>query len=259
MSGSSRGQSTGIIIPAKVREQLELAQAPKPRITSTEAELTARELLIQKHRSPEAMPTPPVPKQITKAMEKAQTNKVASKPTKKVKNKPAKTSARLVKVENGGEVPIFLKTTSGHQMSPVTVTPRVTPSTGIQSDGPLSRAGKSRVERAVSFTNKCKPSLLTKGVTAGVMLSMELHRANLVNGTQGLLVLKARRGAILKEAAYCSVCHTSAAPLYRYADSNYGPIILCSVCKTPAFEHSYGYADAMPLAVDHAHAHKGKW
>jgi len=142
--------AAGIIIPAKVREQLELAQAPKPRITSTEAELTARELLIQKHRSPEAMPTPPVPKQITKAMEKAQTNKVASKPTKKVKNKPAKTSARLVKVENGGEVPIFLKTTSGHQMSPVTVTPRVTPSTGIQSDGPLSRAGKSRVERAVS-------------------------------------------------------------------------------------------------------------
>ena len=47
--------------------------------------------------------------------------------------------------------------------------------------------------------------------------------------------------------------------MWRYQDSNYGVIYLCSLCKNLAFERSFGYADAMPLKVDHAHAHKGKW
>lgn len=101
-------------------------------------------------------------------------------------------------------------------------------------------------QRQVPLTNQVKDS-------------MEKHRVHLVDGSLGAVKLKVRRGKILKSEGHCSSCHTAAAPLTRYADSNYGPVILCTVCKIRAFELTFGHADAMPLKVDHAHAHKGKW
>ncbi|MBL0651699.1 hypothetical protein [Aeromonas caviae] len=178
----------------------------------------------------------------------------------KTVKKPTKRPATLVKVEGDGKVDIYLKVTDKTDLQCSALNQKAHLRGKVLKDREiLSRAGKGRVERATSFSLRHTQSPLTEGLTAGIVLSMELHKANLVTGSEGLLVLKAHRGSMLKSAAYCSVCHSSTAPLYRYADSNYGPVILCSVCKTQAFERSFGYADAMPLAVDHAHAHKGKW
>jgi hypothetical protein len=178
----------------------------------------------------------------------------------KAGKKNSKSQPTLVKVENDGQVDIFLKVTAKTDLEQSALNKSADQGIGaVKNREKLSRAGQSRVERATSFSNRHTSSLLTKGLTPGVMLSMEWHKVNLVTGTQGPLVLKVHRGAFLKEAAFCSVCHSPVAPLYRYADSNYGPVILCSVCKTQVFERSFGHADAMPLAVDHAHAHKGKW
>lgn len=117
----------------------------------------------------------------------------------------------------------------------------------------------SRVDKALalagvtsSLPQPQQPDLLIKA-------SLEKHLVNIVDGKHGKLMLHVRRGAVLKEAGHCSVCFTSTAPLTRYAESNYGPVMLCSVCKVTAFETSFGHADAMPLKVDHAHAHRGKW
>lgn len=117
----------------------------------------------------------------------------------------------------------------------------------------------SRVDKAIALAGvkpsrpkQQQPDLLVK-------VSFEKHSVNMVDGKHGKLMLHVKRGNILKTAGHCSVCFTSAAPLTRYADSNYGPVMLCSVCKVSAFETSFGHADAMPLKMDHAHAHKGKW
>ncbi len=203
---------------------------------------------------------PPTPAYSVSEPQSNTMQKAAGKKLARADKRSVKRPSTLVKVESGGEVDIFLKVAHKTDLGRSALNQNARPSVMVVKDREtLSRAGKGRVERATSYSLRHTQSSLSKGLTAGVSISMELHKANLVTGTEGLLVLKVRRGSILKGAAYCSVCHTPVAPLYRYADSNYGPVILCSVCKTQAFERSFGHADAMPLAVDHAHAHKGKW
>ncbi|HDN2727576.1 TPA: hypothetical protein P1K84_004978 [Klebsiella quasipneumoniae] len=82
---------------------------------------------------------------------------------------------------------------------------------------------------------------------------------NLVSGEHGPLILKVRRGKIVTEKHYCAECHSYISPIRAYADSNYGKVHLCTPCHLAAFNRSFGHADAMPLKLDHAHAHKGKW
>lgn len=82
---------------------------------------------------------------------------------------------------------------------------------------------------------------------------------NIVNGEYGALILKVKRGKKVLEPHYCAQCRKFEKSLWRYQNSNYGMVYLCSICKTTAFERSFGHADAMPLKVDHAHYHKGKW
>jgi hypothetical protein len=82
---------------------------------------------------------------------------------------------------------------------------------------------------------------------------------NICDGRFGQVVLKVKKGKFVGESHYCADCLKFDKPIWRYQNSNYGVIYLCSLCKTLAFERSFGYADAMPLKVDHAHAHKGKW
>lgn len=187
------------------------------------------------------------------------TDKVAAKTQQKANKKPYKSQSELVKQDTGGSVDIFVKPRVESSSDSAFTCTKPPADDGVKDREILSRAGKKRVERALSFSSKRPQGLLANGLTVAVMQSMAKHNVNLVTGSEGPLVLKVRRGLFLKETAFCSVCHSPTAPLYRYADSNYGAIILCSKCKTSAFERSFGHADAMPLAVDHAHAHKGKW
>ncbi len=124
---------------------------------------------------------------------------------------------------------------------------------------PLHKNHMSKVDRVVAIAEVLHPSHKPQELDLLMKASFEKHSANPVDRNHGKLRLNVKRGSILHSSGYCSVCLTTTAPLTRYADSNYGPVILCSVCKTDAFEYSFGHADAMPLKVDHAHAHKGKW
>lgn len=82
---------------------------------------------------------------------------------------------------------------------------------------------------------------------------------NICNGRYGKVLLKVRKGKLTAKPHYCASCLKYEKPIWRYQDSNYGIIYLCSVCKAAVLERSFGYSDAMPLKVDHAYAHKGKW
>ena len=124
---------------------------------------------------------------------------------------------------------------------------------------PAHKSHMSKVDRVVAIAEVMHPSHKPQEFDLLIKAAFEKHAANPVDRNHGKLRLNVKRGSILQSSGYCSVCLTTLAPLTRYADSNYGPVILCSVCKKNAFEHSFGHADAMPLKVDHAHAHKGKW
>jgi len=82
---------------------------------------------------------------------------------------------------------------------------------------------------------------------------------NLVSGHSGVLLLYAHRGKRENACHFCADCRSVGKHYWRYSRSNYGVVHLCELCKIAAFERSFGYADAMLLAIDHAHAHKGGW
>ena len=82
---------------------------------------------------------------------------------------------------------------------------------------------------------------------------------NVCNGTNGKIELYVRKGKHVFQPHFCADCKNIENPIWRYRSSNYGEIHLCNICKTLAFERTFGHADAMPLKIDHAHTHKGKW
>lgn len=122
-----------------------------------------------------------------------------------------------------------------------------------------TRKRMSRVDKALALAGVKSSAPKQTKADLQIKVSFEKHSVNIVDKKHGQLILKVRRGCLLKTIGHCSVCFISMAPLTRYADSNYGPVALCSMCKVDAFEASFGHADAMPLKIDHAHAYRGKW
>lgn len=167
-----------------------------------------------------------------------------------------KAAGTLIEMCHTGEQKIFIKVRSTTDLSRSSLSSVPTK----EKDEPARKrkASEERVARVVHLAQQTSQQK-QKAPTMLVQISMEKHSAHLVDGSLGEVKLKVHRGAILKSEGHCSRCHTAAAPLTRYADSNYGPVVLCTVCKIRAFEFTFGHADAMPLKVDHAHAHKGKW
>ncbi|MFA0082793.1 hypothetical protein AB4383_12225 [Vibrio breoganii] len=64
------------------------------------------------------------------------------------------------------------------------------------------------------------------------------------------VILKVRRGKRLYGVGQCTACRSHASVLTRYSKSSLGVVILCHPCRIAAFERSFGYADAMTLAMN---------
>ncbi|MGL1103432.1 hypothetical protein ACSTLM_04485 [Vibrio parahaemolyticus] len=125
--------------------------------------------------------------------------------------------------------------------------------------GVLSSCAQSRIRKALSAAQVSSDRKSFRGDPSEIMNPVTREMDNIVNGEHGPLLLKVKRGKKILEPHYCAQCKTFEKSLWRYQNSNYGVVFLCAICKTTAFERTYGHADAMPLKLDHAHAHKGKW
>lgn len=125
--------------------------------------------------------------------------------------------------------------------------------------GVLSPYVQSKIRKALSIAQAKADRVHFAGEPSEIFNPLTGLKDNVVNGEHGPLLLKVRRGKKVLEPHYCAQCKTFEKSLWRYQDSNYGVVYLCTICKTTAFDRTYGHADAMPLKVDHAHAHKGKW
>ncbi|WAM46186.1 hypothetical protein [Edwardsiella piscicida] len=123
----------------------------------------------------------------------------------------------------------------------------------------LSPYSQRKILRALGEHQKKIDSKLKKPTIPLRYNSITGEYDNLVTGKYGPLILKVRRGKIVSEKHYCAECGCYISPIRAYADSNYGKVYLCTPCHLSAFERAFGHADAMPLRLDHAHAHKGKW
>lgn len=123
----------------------------------------------------------------------------------------------------------------------------------------LNPTAQSRIRKALSVAQIKSDKIRLNGERSELMNPVTREMDNVVNGEHGPLLLKVKRGKKILEPHYCAQCKRFDKYLWRYQNSNYGVVFLCSICKTTAFERTYGHADAMPLKVDHAHAHKGKW
>lgn len=131
--------------------------------------------------------------------------------------------------------------------------------TSSQGFRPLSKASQERVMRAVEYATRRSQFRPRHSGESHIFNEFSYSYDNICNGEFGTLILKVRRGKWLSEPHYCADCKNIFNPIWRYQDSNYGSVHLCTPCKVVTFERCFGYADAMPLKVDHAHAHKGKW
>lgn len=125
---------------------------------------------------------------------------------------------------------------------------------------PLRREVSSRVLRALEYAESKAKTRATK-ITGDTKIFNAVTSGydNICNGSRGLIQLDVRKGKHIFQLHYCADCKELFNPVWRYRESNYGIIHLCNICKTLAFERTFGHADAMPLKIDHAHAHKGKW
>ena len=124
----------------------------------------------------------------------------------------------------------------------------------------FTRKVSQRVLSAVAFAEEKSKRRTTTQITDKRLFNAATGGYdNICNGTFGQITLRVRKGKHIFEFHYCADCKELTNPIWRYRESNYGMIYLCNICKTLAFERSFGHADAMPLKIDHAHAHKGKW
>lgn len=131
---------------------------------------------------------------------------------------------------------------------------------GTQSKmGTLNSCAQSRIRKALSDAKVRSDKVSFNGGPSEILNPVTREMDNIVKGEHGPLLLKVKKGKKILEPHYCAQCNTFDKSLWRYRNSNYGLVFLCSICKTTAFERTFGHADAMPLKVDHAHAHKGKW
>lgn len=62
--------------------------------------------------------------------------------------------------------------------------------------------------------------------------------------------LESQRGTRIAGSAMCADCERTDMTVWEYADSNYGRIRLCAVCKIEAFERSFGKIDALDMTED---------
>ena len=54
------------------------------------------------------------------------------------------------------------------------------------------------------------------------------------------IILKSKKGQKLGGAEICSECELKKKPIYRYLQSNIGPVYLCNECKIKLFNRSFG-------------------
>jgi len=125
--------------------------------------------------------------------------------------------------------------------------------------GMLSPHSQAKIRKALNIAQHKTDKVNFNGGPSELYNPVTKLNDNIVNGENGPLILKVKRGKRVLDEHYCAQCNKFQSSLWRYQNSNYGIVYLCQVCKTTAFERTYGHADAMPLKVDHAHAHKGKW
>ncbi len=62
------------------------------------------------------------------------------------------------------------------------------------------------------------------------------------------LVLTSKRGKKVEAYRECAECGRSRMPVWRYAESNLGPVFLCAPCKIEVFDRSHGHIDALAHA-----------
>lgn len=137
----------------------------------------------------------------------------------------------------------------------------------LTDDGNLERSGSKLITRqsqrkiikAIDFAQKKSDRVSFTGMPGKLLNPQTKEMDNIINGINGALILKVRKGMRISEKHYCAQCKKFSNGLWRYQNSNYGLVYLCHICKITAFERTYGHADAMPLKVDHAHSHKGRW
>ncbi len=63
------------------------------------------------------------------------------------------------------------------------------------------------------------------------------------------ILLTSKRGTRVFEKRLCNNCGAPLDVLWRYAQSNYGTVYICTRCKMEVFERSFGKIDAMNMAV----------
>ena len=137
---------------------------------------------------------------------------------------------------------------------------------------PIKKEVSDRVRNAVSYAENVKKPTIPQFQTYfvnGKEFKSEIKNKifneitftfdNISDGSKGKILLFVRKGKWIQSSHYCADCKNLSKPIWRYRISNYGEIHLCNLCKILAFERSFGHADAMPLKIDHAHAHNGKW
>ena len=147
------------------------------------------------------------------------------------------------------EVLTDLSVASNQKKSPKDLDPTHLPKTpkqpnkperiGLKNDAilavrrPAQKHYASKVDRVIAIAEVMHPAHKHQELDLLIKSVFEKHAANPVDEKNGKLKLKVKRGSILQSKGYCSVCLTTSAPLTRYADSNYGPVVLCSLWLLP--------------------------
>ncbi len=65
----------------------------------------------------------------------------------------------------------------------------------------------------------------------------------------GMLRLISKKGTRHDRKTRCSECKSIFEVVWLYAESNRGPVALCSMCKPVVFDRSFPQVDALDVAI----------